>query len=246
MKLKQLFLAVLTLVAVQSLSFAAEESDVDFRIDSAVLERENQLAFEWQSPDQFRATRMSVTDHVKLNKMSPESLYMVNSKIAMISNRPLEDFKIKKLSTAQTVKNMLRSTSVVAQGNNNYRVANKVKAYGLPFTVKFNLAIREIQPDAATAKYFRDEAIQFEGSGREVFATLDMTDFSQIMYRNYSAIYVKELKDGRTLLIATIMAGFNVEKANSYFNFPPISRTENTMVGNLRSQTLHMMKEMKN
>lgn len=247
MKLKQLMLAVLTVITFHSQVYAGEESNIDFRVDSAELERgDDQIAFEWQTPDQFRATRVALTDHVKVNKLSPQNLHMVNAKIAMISNRPFEDFTLKKLSTATMVKDMLRSTSVVPQGNHTYRVANKVKAYGLPFTVKFTLAVKEIQPDAVTAKYFREQAVQFEGSGRESFATLDMTDFSQIMHRNYSAIYAKELKDGRTLIIATIMAGFDLDKANSYFNFPPFSRTQSTMVNNLRSQTVHMLKEMKN
>ncbi len=244
MNFKLLALLAFSFFALQSI--AGEESNIDFRVDSALLEREDQVAFEWQTPTQFRATKVLVTDHVKLNKFQPDNLHMVNSKIAMISNRPYTDFSLKKLSTPAMVKDMLRSSEVIALGNHKYKVANKVKAYGLNFTIKFHLAVKEIQPDAATAKYFRDQAVQFEGTGKEVFATLNMTDFSQIMYQNYSVVYAKELTDGRTLLLATVMTGFNKDKADSYFNYPPISRTENTMMSNLKSQTLHMLKEMKN
>lgn len=246
MKFTQLALAALTLVTALS-SFAAEETYVDFRVDASVLERgEDQVAFEWQSPDQFRATRMAVTDLVKVNKSNPENLHMVNSKIAMISSRPFSDFSVNSFSTPNMVKDMLRSVSVTPNGSNIYSVTNKVKAYGLPFKVSFNLALKEIKPDAAVVKYFRDQASQFEGTGRESFVSLDMTNFSQLMYRNYSIVYAKELKNGRTLIVASIVSGFNLKKANSFFNYPPISNTDSTMVGNIRSQTLHMLKEMKN
>ncbi|MFY7993259.1 MAG: hypothetical protein ACOVP4_08220 [Bacteriovoracaceae bacterium] len=246
MKFIQLALTALTLVTALS-SFAGEEAYLDFRVDASALERgQDQMSFEWQGPDQFRSTQMAVTDLVNINKSHPENLHMVNSKIAMISSRPLNDFAVESISTQKMVKDLLRSVSVIPKGGHVYDVTNKVKAYGISFKVSFKLAIKEVKPNAHIAKYFRDQASLFEGTGNERFVSLDMTNFSQLMYRNYSIIYAKELKDGRTLIVASTVSGFNLKKANSYFNYPPISRTDSTMVGNIRSQTLHMLKEMKN
>ncbi len=240
-------LVILTTLAFAFNALALEEKDVDFRVDQTLLERgEDQIAIEWQSPDQFRSTEISITDLVRVNKLNPSKLQMINAKTAMISNRPMNDFSVKNLATAKMVKDMLRSVSTTQKSSNVFDVTNKVKAYGLPFKVSFTLELKETTPSAAVRSYFTSQAAGFAGTGRESFMTLNMTNFSQLMYQNYSVIYTKELANGKTLIIATIMAGFDLPKANSYFNYPPFARTDNTMIGNFRSQTEHMLKSMKN
>lgn len=246
MKLKHLFLTALALISLHSYS-QEEEASIDFRVDSAALERgEDQMSFEWQSVDQFRSTQVAVTDLVKVNLLQPENIQMVNAKVAMLSAKPFSYFVLKNLATVEMVQNLLESQAVSVKGANAFAVTNKVKAYGLPFKVNFDLLMKEIAPDTAVKNYFKSQGAAFEGTGKEVFLSLDMTNFSQLIYRNYSVIYAKELKNGKTLLIATVICGINIDKANTYFNYPPISRTDRRMVGNIRTQTLHMMKQMKN
>lgn len=242
MRIARLFTLLMTLL---TLSFAhAEESHVDFNLSPAYLEDGNlQVAFEWLTPNEFKKRDLSVTDLVKVQNLHPGNNQLIVSKTALLSKKPVSHFSLQKMNNAQTITALLRSVSAVQKSTDTWYVTNKVKAYGIPFKVSFNLTVREVTPAALgsnVVNYFRSEGSAFRGTGKELFYIMDMTNFSQLMYRNYSVIYIKEISPAETLVVAGIIAAFDINKANSFFNFPPFSSTEGTMVDNLRSQILHM------
>lgn len=123
-----------------------------------------------------------------------------------------------------------------------------MKAYGLPFKVSFDFQFKEISGHllgAQVPRYFRDEASGVNGTGRERFMLLDMTNFSQLIYRNYSVVYVKEIGPNETLVVCGLIAAFDLKTANSFFNYPPFSTTKGTMMGNLKSQIMNMVNAIK-
>ncbi len=65
------------------------------------------------------------------------------------------------------------------------------------------------------------------------------------MYRNYSIVYVKEISPTETLVVSALIAAFDIKTANGLFQFPPFSTTYDTMMGNLRSQILHMTQSIR-
>lgn len=241
-RLSRLFVLLLTLLCLSAAS--AQESHVDFNLSPSYLEDGNlQVAFEWLTPIEFKKRELSITDLVKVQNIHPGNNQLIVSKTALLSKKPISHFSLSRLNNAQTITALLRSVSAVQKSADTWYVTNKVKAYGIPFKVSFNLTVKEVSQNSLGANvvnYLRDEGAVLKGTGKEFFYTMDMTNFSQLMYRNYSVIYIKEISANETLVIAGIIAGFDLDKANSYFNFPPFSTTEKTMLDNLRSQILHM------
>jgi hypothetical protein len=151
------------------------------------------------------------------------------------------------MNTEDYVYRMFNSVSVAKKGPSSWAVTNKVKAYGLPFKVSFDLNFTEVKPSglpASVVKYMEDEASAIPSKGRSRFLVLDLVNFSQLIYRNYSIVYMKELGPSETLVVTIVVAGVDVKKANSFFNFPPVSTTEKAMMKNLRTQILHMASEI--
>jgi hypothetical protein len=138
---------------------------------------------------------------------------------------------------------MLNSVAISKKNIEAWRVTNKVRAYGIPFKVSFDLKLKEISSTALGVQlvnYLKDESSGVKGTGRERFMVLDMTNFSQLMYRNYSVVYAKEIGPNETMIVSGIVAAFDIDKANSLFNYPPFSTTKSTMMNNLHGQVLHM------
>jgi hypothetical protein len=143
---------------------------------------------------------------------------------------------------------MLSSVNLSKKSNGTWLVTNKVKAYGIPFKVNFELIFKELDSKSLSKNvinYFRHEVGSFPGTNRERFLLLDMGQFSQLMYRNYCIVYLKELSDSKTLIVAGLIASFDLKSANSYFNYPPFSNTHDTMMGNLRTQMMNMVKSIR-
>ncbi len=227
-----------------------EENSVDFTISPSVLQQGKiHVAYEWLTPGEFRKTQVSIIDLMKVKDMSPGQNQIVASKLAFTTKKSFDELSFAKLNTADYISNMLNSVGVIQKSANSWRVTNKVKAYGLPFKVSFDFDFKEVSPSsipAATLNYLKDEASVFKSSGRERVLILDMSKFTQLIYRNYSIVYMKEISNNETLIVSGVVAGIDIDKANGYFNYPPISRTETTLMNNLRRQILHMAREIQN
>jgi hypothetical protein len=250
MKNKMLLILSLTLL-LQPFAFAQiEERSVDFTVSpSVLLGGQTQVAFEWLSPQDFNKTDMSLMDLTKVHALSPSNNQLIASKIALLSKKPFDSFSAAKMNNATYISQMLSSVAISQKGADLWAVTNKVKAYSIPFKVNFDLRLKEIPAQTLgipLLNYFKDEGSALKGTGRERFIVLDMTNFSQLMYRNYSIVYVKEISANETLIVAGIIAGFNLNSANAFFNYPPFSTTKGTMMNNLRTQILTMASKIKN
>lgn len=224
------------------------ESGTDFSLNQAlVLNHDIQVAYEWLSPEEFRSSSLSSTDIKKVASLHPSNNQIVASKIAFISPFSFDKLSRKALNNANTISRMLNSVGISVKDKDTWFVTNKVRAYGLPFHVTFDFSLME--PEAKTlpekaVRFFQEATEGMKGTGRERFLSLDMKNFSQLMYRNTSLVYMKELVGGETLVVATVLSAIDLSRANRYFQYPPFSRTESTMIGNLRGQILHMAQEL--
>lgn len=252
-----MFSRLLTVVAliVLLIQFAfgqaeVEETSVDFTISPSVIQQGKiHVSYEWLTPDEFRKTQLSVMDLVKVKDMAQGKNQLVASKLAFTTKKSFDELAFDKLNTPDYITNMLNSVSISQKAAASWRVTNKVKAYGLPFKVSFDFDFKEVSASslpAATLNYFKDEASVIKSSGRERILILDMSKFTQLIYRNYSIVYMKEISANETLIVSGVVAGIDINKANGYFNYPPFSRTETTLMNNLRRQIIHMAREIQN
>lgn len=220
------------------------EKHVDFTLSPAIInEGKIQIAFEWLSPNEFIKRDLSVMDVPKMSALHPNNNHMIISKIAFISSSSFDELSYNKMNNARYISNMLNSVGIDKLGSDFWNVTNQVKAYAIPFKVNFDFKFREVSGPSLGTKlhnYLNDEASAFKQNGRVRILALDMTNFSQLMYRNYSVVYMKELDNNKTLIISGVISSFNINKANSFFEYPPFSTSKNTMMKNLRKQTLHM------
>jgi hypothetical protein len=244
MKAKFLLLFTLLVLFSQPSSAQTEERSVDFTVSPGVIMGGNfQVALEWLSPHDFTKTDLSSFDNSKAHTLHPSNNHLIASKLAMISKRSFESLSAVNMNNSAFISEMLNSVAIQRKTSEVWTVTNKVKAYSIPFKVSFDLNLKEVSSAALgprIVKYFKDEASGIKGMGRERFLVLDMTNFSQLMYRNYSIIYIKEISPNETMIVSGIVAAFDLNAANSLFNFPPFSTTKGTMMNNLRSQILHM------
>ena len=225
------------------------EKNVDFTISPGIISAGKiHMALEWLSPYDFSLTQMGITDQAKLQNLYPENNQIIASKIAFIAHKSFSDLSYSNMNQAAYISHMLNSVAIVAKSPDTWRVTNKVKAYGLPFKVSFDFRFKEVTPailGERVAKYFRDEASGVKGTGRERFLILDMTNFSKLMYRNYSIVYIKEISASENFVVSSLIAAFDVKTTNSLFQFPPFSTTYETMMGNLNSQIMYMTKSIR-
>lgn len=240
----------LMLISAPSAFAIPEEKNVEFTLSPALLhDGEIQIAFEWISPSEFRKKDLAMMDLQKINASHPNNNQMVIAKLAFITQQPYESLTYAKMNTAKYITDMLNSVAIRQKASDSWFVTNKVKAYNIPFRVHFDFKFREISAadlDASVVRFIRDENSAFAGPGREHFLILDMTNFSQLIYRNYSIVYVKELGPKETLIYSGAISGIDIKSANGYFNYPPFANTKNTMMGNLRTQITHMAKSIQN
>ena len=224
------------------------ETHVDFTLSPAVIKNGDvQLAFEWITPTEFRKRSLNLMDVPGMSELHPNNNQMIVSKMAFISKNPFDTLSQTQMNNSKYIADMLGSVRISPKADGVWTVTNQVKAYGVPFKVSFDLEFREV-PGASLGgplhDYLIDEASAFSAPGRERFLVLDMTRFSQLMYRNYSVVYLKELSSKETLVVSGVISAFNIAKANTYFNYPPFSTTRGTMMRNLRTQTLNMVRSI--
>lgn len=238
----------LTLLLTVSTFAQSEESHVDFTIrPSAMMAGDIQVAYEWLEPSEFKNKELAVTDLMKVSSMYPEKNHTVAAKIAFMSKRSFDTLSYAQMNSNDFISRMLNSVATRQKGPDLWQVTNKVKAYKIPFKITFDFRFKEVTAASlgAAATYLRDEAAGVAG-GRERFMVLDMSNFSQLMYRNYSLVYMKEIGKNETLVVSTVVAGFNKNMADNFFNLPPLSTTKKTMMGNFRSQIMQIVTEIKN
>lgn len=225
------------------------EKDVDFSVSPTLIEDgEVQYSLGWHTPNDFRKTNVSIIDEVKVSSIKPNNNQIISGKLIFITEKPYDDFTQAKMNNAEYISYMLNSVSVNKKSSESWSVVNKVRAYNIPFKVSFDFAFKELETSNLPShilKYFQDESSAFKGTGREKFVTLDMTNFSQLMYRNYSIVYLKEISKGKSLVIAALVTGFDLNSANNFFNFPPFSTTRGTMTANLKTQVFHIVNSIK-
>lgn len=238
----------LALIFCQLVYSQVEENHVDFTVSPSIIQAGNiQVAYEWLKAHEFKNKDLSLTDLQKVSAINGGNNQLVAAKLAFISHQSFDELSYAKMNTSTYISNMLNSVSIKKKSADSWRVTNRVKAYGLPFRVSFDFKFREVSSSSLTpqiVRYFRDEAAGINSSGRERFLVLDMTNFSQLIYRNYSVVYIKEIGPDQTLLISTVMTAIDIKTANSYFNYPPISSTERTMMNNLKTQIMHMARKI--
>ena len=226
----------------------ANETSVDFTVSPAVIDSGDvQIAFEWITPEEFRKRSLKLMDVPDMSVLHPNNNHMIISKMAFLSKNSFDALSHNKMNNANYIADMLNSVGISPKADNLWGVTNQVKAYGVPFKVSFDLEFREVPGASLGAPlhdYLLDEAAAFKGPGRERFLVLDMTRFSQLMYRNYSVIYIKELSSKETFIVSGVISAFNITKANTFFNYPPFSTTKGTMMKNLRNQTLNMVRSI--
>lgn len=226
------------------------ESNVDFAISSSVLETKTQVAFEYLTPQEFRKRDLSLMDIPKMNATHVDNNQMIVAKIAFITKKSFDSLSYKKLNSASYIKEMLDSVEIKQKDSPDFwDITNVAKAYNIPFRVSFDFRFKEVTEaglNEALSNYIRDEVGAFKQEGRERYLLLDMTNFSQLIYRNYSVVYMKELSSKETLIIGGVVSAFSLSKANSYFNYPPFATTKGTMLKNIRTQTIHMINKLRN
>jgi hypothetical protein len=242
-------LLILVSLLLQTLAFAqTEESNIDFTVSPGIiLDGKIQVAFKWITPSEFRKTDLSLMDLPKISEIQPSNNQLVVSKIAFISKKSFDNLSYVKMNSTQFISDMLNSVGIRQKESDLWYVTNRVKAYNIPFKVSFDFRFKEIAASSLNSQvvnYLKDEASGVKGTGRERFMTLDMSNFSQLMYRNYSVVYMKEISANETMIVSGIIGGLNLNTANSFFNYPPFSSTKSTMVGNLRDQILHMARSI--
>lgn len=249
MKALLLLLSLLFIFSQMSHAQLLEEKQIDFTISPAlVLEGKDQVAFAWLAPHEFRNTQMAVTDVPNISEMFPGKMHIVASKMAFITNNPFNNFSHSALNNANFVSRMLDSVSIKNKEADLWQVTNRVVVYRIPFRITFDLRFKEVQAQSlksSTVSYMKDEAAGFKGTGKERFLSLDMTNFSQLLFRNYALVYLKEISANETLVVATVVTGFDLQSANSYFQHPPFSTTKGQVLPNLREQILRMIKVIK-
>jgi hypothetical protein len=253
MHAKAVILFILTFLFSQ-LSFAQssatmEESHVDYTISPAMISSGNvQVAYEWLEPSEFKHKEIVVTDLHKVSALHPGKNHMVASKIAFVSRRSFDELNYASMAKTSFISRMLNSVAISQKSIELWHVTNRVKAYNIPFKVSFDFRFKEVSPSSigAAANYLRHEGAGVQAKGRERFMILDMSNFSQLMYRNYSLVYMKEISDKETLVISTVVAGFNKEMADRFFNLPPISTTRKTMMDNFETQIMQIVREIQN
>ena len=225
-----------------------EEKYIDFTMSPGViLSGDIQVALNWLTPNEYRKTQASLMDIPQINELHPNNNQMIVSKIALISKKSFDELSYNKMNNALFISEMLNSVGIRTMGADFWRVTNRVKAYSIPFKVSFDFKFKEVTEGTLgteVSKYIKNEASGLKGTGRERYLTLDMTNFSQLMYQNYSIVYMKEISPKETIIIAGLIAGFDLRSGNTYFNFPPFSTTKSTMMGNLRSQILQMARSI--
>ena len=244
MKAKLALLISLLFILNQLALAATEETSVDFTVSPGVIRAGGiQIGMEWLTPNDFLKTNLSLIDLHRVNALYPDNNQVIASKLALIIKKPLDSFSFEKMNNAAYISSMLNSVAISKKNIESWRVTNKVRAYGIPFKVSFDLKLKEISSTALGVQlvnYLKDESAGVKGTGRERFMVLDMTNFSQLMYRNYSVVYAKEIGPNETMIVSGIVAAFDLHKANSLFNYPPFSTTKSTMMNNLHGQVLHM------
>lgn len=244
------FSAILLLVSVVATTAFAqvEEKDVDFTISPAVLtDGKIHVAYEWLTPSAFAKKNLSVVDTVGVYSSHPGKNHIVASKLSFVAKRGFDQLSYVSMNQASFISKMLNSVSVKQRTADTWAVTNKVRAYGFPFNVSFNLKFTEVPANkmpSSILNYLRDEGAALRGSTRERFLILDMTNFSQLMYRNYSYVYIKEVSPTETIIVSAIVAGFDISSANSLFNFPPFSSTRGTMMNNMKEQIMQMARSI--
>ena len=243
-------IAFLILCLFQLQAYAqVEESNVEFTISPSIISSGKiQVAYEWLTPAEFNKKEFALIDSLKVSSLKPENNQLAISKLAFISKRNFDSLSASSMNNASFISKMLNSVGISQKTADTWRVTNKVKAYGLPFKVSFDFKLKEVSLAAvpSIARYFRDQASAIPDQARERLLLLDMSNFSQLMYRNYSYVYMKEINSNETLIVSGIIGGANISTANLIFDHPPFSETESTMINNLRTQIMGMAKNIQN
>jgi hypothetical protein len=221
-----------------------EEKNADFTVSPNLMTAGTiQYGFDWLAPHEFSRSALSVIDNQNIESLHPGNNQLVLAKIAFTSKKSFDSLSGTKMNNAKFISAMLNSNSISQKNSESWSVTNTVKAYGLPFKVSFDFKIKEVSASSLNGdlvRYFRDEASALSSPGRERFLILDMGQFTQLIYRNYSIVYVKEISATETLIVSGLITGFDLKSANSFFNYPPFSTTKETMLKNLRNQILQM------
>ena len=218
------------------------ESHVDFTVSPGTIQGGKiQYAHEWLGQDEFKSKEMSVIDVVGVAKLHEDNNQLVAAKVAFVSKKSFDQLAHAQMNNVDFISEMLDSVGVGALTADSWRVTNKVKAYALPFKVSFDFKFREVSAASlgSAASYLRSEGSGFKGT-RERFITLDMNNFSMLMYRNYCIVYVKEISPTETIVVASVIAGINSSRMNQFFPFG----AQKTMLGNLKTQIMNMARNI--
>lgn len=240
----------ITLVFFSLLSFAeVEENYLDFQISPAiVLDYETQANYSWLKPSELSNYKLSVIDLQKVASLHPGKNHLVASKLAFKSKKSFDELSHAKLNNATFISKMFSNASVKPNGTNLWKVGTKVTAYSIPFSVSFNLNFKETTLQSLNSSlrtFLKDELSPFDSTGRERVLILDMDEFSQLLYQTYAIVYIKELTNKQTVILAGVVSGFNKSSADSYFNFPPLNSTKGTVMSNMKSLIRQMITTIK-
>lgn len=223
------------------------EKSVDFTVSAATISDGTvQYALEWMTPSEFRKTNLLIADVPQVNELHPTTNQIVASKVAFIAKKSFDSLSYQKMNKPDYISEMLNSVAISQKNAPDFwLVTNKVVAYKIPFKVSFDFKFREVKANALDAnlmKYLKDESSAIKSDGRERILLLDMTNFSELMYQNYSVVYMKEINANETLIVSGIIAGLDLKKANRYFQYPPLSTSKGVVIKNLKTQILQMVK----
>lgn len=227
------------------------ESSVDFTIaPGTITDGTLQYALEWITPSEFRKKEFILMDIPKVNALHPSSNHMVVSKLAFVAKKSFDSLSYQKMNNSTYISQMLNSVEISQKAAPDlWSVTNKVVAYSIPFRVTFDFNFKEVKREnlnSALVQYLTDEASGFKTDKRERILLLDMTNFTELMYRNYSVVYMKEISPTETFIVSGVVAGFDLNKANRYFQYPPFSTAKGTVISNVKTQILHMVKKIQN
>jgi hypothetical protein len=223
------------------------EDNLNFAVNKTkIIGNSAQLSISWIAPSVLNKTVFKDLDLKKYSTIEAISNYQVIAKVAFISNKPIEKLSFNEMNNSNFIQKMLGSINVSSNGQ-LWDIENKVKAYGLGFRLYFTLDLQEVDFSSqkeSIKKLIRNDLNNYPES-EETFISLDMYDFSQLIYGNIAIVALKKIDANKTLIVSYILCAINKRAADRFFNYPPFSQTEEKMKNNLREQTLQMIQGLK-
>lgn len=201
-----------------------------------------QYGLEWLTPYEFNLHPLKKLDLINEISSDEYRTKVVVAKLVFVSQKSFDNLSLEKLSTKEVVQEMF-DASFVENNNNIFKVWSTARAYGFNFQVSYNLVLKNESNNQSITqiqKYFKEDISLFQGSRTRVLK-ITMNNFSRLMNKNESFIYMKELPNGTTFISATVISTLDSRNASLLF---PFGKAESVMLRNMQDQILSMSRNI--